>query len=511
MNVIVVGSGPAGVSVAMALLEKGHQVTMLDYGNDLNGATRKDIQHFSQTSKEAWPPDLIQKLQYEVDNKIENKLVFGDDYPYRDALELLKIRQVKTKIYSSLAAGGLSNSWGACILPYRDEDISDWPMNISDLKPYYEKIAELMKISACYFKDDLEEYPLYGIVHQEDESLLAPQIQQLYHHIKEHKKYTEENSLSTGYARKAYRSDACVQCGLCLWGCPLGLVYNGKDTLERLKTYQNFTYKDGILVKDFEERDGQVFVKTICKGDKEVGVFSAEKLFLASGVLATAKIVTSSLKFYEEITLSDAPYFIFPWIHSRIRGRFIGKTDYNTLAQLFIEINNKSVSKQAIHLQVYPYNDMLLKMFKKKLGISYPLFSPLIRMLLNKMTIVQGFLHSDEGEKIKLQLQKDDTLLVRGEKHDVKRPLRKLFKILRKFGMIPYFEIGMPGRGFHSGATFPMQKEASPENKISTDLLGRLSSCQHVHIVDASILPSIPAQSLTYTIMANAYRIGDQI
>jgi choline dehydrogenase-like flavoprotein len=29
-----------------------------------------------------------------------------------------------------------------------------------------------------------------------------------------------------------------------------------------------------------------------------------------------------------------------------------------------------------------------------------------------------------------------------------------------------------------------------------------------VHVVDASVLPSVPATTITYTIMANAHRIG---
>ena len=35
MKIIVVGSGPAGVSVAKALLERGCKVTLLDAGNTL--------------------------------------------------------------------------------------------------------------------------------------------------------------------------------------------------------------------------------------------------------------------------------------------------------------------------------------------------------------------------------------------------------------------------------------------------------------------------------------------
>ena len=43
---------------------------------------------------------------------------------------------------------------------------------------------------------------------------------------------------------------------------------------------------------------------------------------------------------------------------------------------------------------------------------------------------------------------------------------------------------------------------------LETDALGRLSGLQRVHLVDASVLPSIPATTITLSVMANAHRIA---
>jgi choline dehydrogenase-like flavoprotein len=43
---------------------------------------------------------------------------------------------------------------------------------------------------------------------------------------------------------------------------------------------------------------------------------------------------------------------------------------------------------------------------------------------------------------------------------------------------------------------------------LDTDTLGRLPSTDRVHLVDASVLPSVPATSITFTVMANAHRIA---
>lgn len=41
-----------------------------------------------------------------------------------------------------------------------------------------------------------------------------------------------------------------------------------------------------------------------------------------------------------------------------------------------------------------------------------------------------------------------------------------------------------------------------------TDIFGRLADTKRIHAVDASVLPTIPATTITFTVMANAYRIG---
>ena len=65
-----------------------------------------------------------------------------------------------TGLKPSLALGGLSNVWGAAMLPYRDEDISDWPIKNSDLTQHYRAVTEITGLAAQ--RDDLEEiFPLH--------------------------------------------------------------------------------------------------------------------------------------------------------------------------------------------------------------------------------------------------------------------------------------------------------------------------------------------------------------
>jgi hypothetical protein len=86
----------------------------------------------------------------------------------------------------------------------------------------------------------------------------------------------------------------------------------------------------------------------------------------------------------------------------------------------------------------------------------------------------------------------------------------KLCKQAWRLGAMPLpvmLKIAEPGRSFHSGGSFPMSQEP---RGFQTDLLGRPPGCQRIHAVDATVFPSIPATTITFSAMANAHRIGSE-
>jgi choline dehydrogenase-like flavoprotein len=44
--------------------------------------------------------------------------------------------------------------------------------------------------------------------------------------------------------------------------------------------------------------------------------------------------------------------------------------------------------------------------------------------------------------------------------------------------------------------------------EYETDRLGRPGGWERIHVVDSSVFPSIPATTITMSVMANAHRIG---
>jgi len=89
----------------------------------------------------------------------------------------------------------------------------------------------------------------------------------------------------------------------------------------------------------------------------------------------------------------------------------------------------------------------------------------------------------------------------------VKRRIAKAAWAAGLMPLTPLLRTGTLGSSFHCGGSFPMHHSPSPGE---TDSLGRLKGQKRTYIVDASVLPTIPAPTITFSVMANAHRIASE-
>jgi nucleoside-diphosphate-sugar epimerase len=175
---------------------------------------------------------------------------------------------------------------------------------------------------------------------------------------------------------------------------------------------------------------------------------------------------------------------------------------------------DKQLSRFTTHMQVYTYNDLFEQPIKKMLGPLHAVFP--LKAFLSRMTLVQAYLHSSDSPGFTGCLERvgdTDQLRLTARPNPetrkvMKRFMKKLWSIRPLSGLIPLtpmLQPGEPGRGFHTGGSFPMS--AQPVG-FESDLLGRPAGMKRTHLIDASVLPSIAATTITYTVMANAHRIG---
>ncbi len=521
--IVVIGSGPAGVACASALLAGGAQVTLLDAGLELEPERRRRVAELQAVAFASWNQESLSVLREGVEvtrGGIPVKLAYGSAFPYRDPLNQ-PLTDDGVEGRASFARGGLSNVWGASMLPYRTEDMSGWPVTAEDLAPHYRAALQLMPFSGRH--DRLEkQFPL----HHDQPGMLASSSQAaaFLHDLELSARALEAHGVSFGVSRLAIQAGlagkpGCVYCGKCLYGCPYEFIYNSSHTLERLRTHSAFTYRPGVVVERVGELGSEVDVTGRSLYDNEPFRMRADRVFVACGVLSTARVMLTSLDAFEHpIHAADNCYFLLPLMRFRSRPHATDEP-LHTLAQAFIEVVDPAIGPQTTHLQVYTYNELFRDEVARLLGpLDRVLPGTVRRSMLGRLLLIQGYLHSDLSARIRITLRRGSqdrpaNLELAAEENPLTLPALSALKrrlwsergSMKALPLSPALRAGEPGRGFHTGGTFPMR--AKP-GAFESDLLGRPNGFSRVHVVDASVFPSLPATTITLSVMANAHRIG---
>ncbi|OFZ78516.1 MAG: hypothetical protein A2583_05525 [Bdellovibrionales bacterium RIFOXYD1_FULL_53_11] len=518
MDSVVVGSGPAGVMCAMALLDAGAGVLMLDVGEDLDSDKKDLVSRLARQNPVDWSREDYAAIMPPASSRINGgpplKTLFGSAFAYSRS-GMITVSQAATNCTMSHAIGGLSRVWGAAVLPW---EVLGWPRGCGDLKKFYDIVGREIGVGAV--RDDLEK--IHPLPHPLLQSLPASvQSGYILSRMTRSAGTLDRRKMYFGRARLAVdtRAVSCKEEGICLGGCPYLLPYDATKTLQKLFKYKNFKYLPGHKVVSFRESGDRVEVVAETVPDSSPVSFNASRLFLASGVLSTASIVAGAMAQNRAVfDLKYNPYFLLPAVLFR-NFNVSGNKPGHSLAQLFIEIMDDHVSKNQIHLQVYTYNPLMKDRIGGLCRNSTFLKSVLERHLLGRLVAIQGYLSSSDAMPVRLvarRERKDSSVMLElssggTKKADavISRVAVKLAANCRSLGFFPVLPMlyrGLPGDGNHIGSVFPMKEQPK---EFETDANGRLSGCSRVYIADASVLPELQAPTLTFTVMANAYRIGN--
>src|SRR5262249_39646742 len=268
------------------------------------------------------------------------------------------------------------------------------------------------------------------------------------------------------------KAHGCAYCGLCLYGCPYRLIFSSEHTLRRLQQFPNFSYQPGILVERLSEEAGQALIYARSRAHGEPLVLAAQTVFLAAGVLASTKILLASLAAYDHtLELKVSEYFLLPLLRLH-KTEGVTHERLHTLAQLFLECFDPSISEHSVHMQVYGYNDLYHKALTRMLKFLGPLQGWVQNELLGRLLVLQGYLHSDLSSRIELTLERGASgrLRLRGKtnpkaRHAIHQIMRKLLCATRythTAPVLPMLQIGSPGEGRHAGGSFPMRTHPGP-------------------------------------------------
>lgn len=506
---IVIGSGPAGVSAARALLARGRSVLMLDVGLGLEPELDAVRAGLADREPDQWTAGEVAAYRAPQMDPPQGVIRrYGSDFLLRDRAGFWEQAPDWLGLRPSFARGGLSNGWGSAVLPYRDSDVRDWPVSASDLAPHYAAVAGFMPVagaddalSALFPAGALSSPPLAASA--QAEAMLA--------RIERRRSDLAALGVVAGRARQAARAD-CRRCGLCLHGCPYEYVFKASQVVDAMRGDPRFEYRADFQALSFEETADGVRVRGTTAAGAPVEAVG-QRLFVGAGVLSTAKLLLASLGSKDEVELKDSQHLFLPLLHGWTPPRDPAAEDHHALAQLFFEVTDEAVSPHTVHAQLYTYNEFYALDMKRNYARLGPLAAPLFDALSRRLVVAQVFLHSDHSHRIAVRLGEGGGLAARlienpGMPAAAARAKARIGKAAGRLGMTalsPASRLGEPGSSFHVGGSFPMRR--APRG-LETDALGRPAGLSRVHLVDASTFPSVPATTITYTVMANAHRIG---
>ena len=501
---LVIGAGPSGVSAASALLARGRQVTLLDVGQVLEPARVGARDLLANRPPEGWTAtDRAHWQQPQFDAPEGRVRRYGSDFAIEAAEATFADGAPGFALRASQALGGLSNLWGAALLPYRGTDMAGWPITEADLAPHYQAVAAFLPISGRV--DALQ--ALFPALPMAGHTALPPGQQGEMVLARYQQLGSGDHGVVLGLARQAVAA-GCRLCGQCLQGCPWGLIWQAGQRLAKLRQTPGFTYRPAAPVRHIAEEPDCV-VLTLADGSKVTGA----RVFLGAGVLESARILLASGVAGDSLTLLDSAHGFLPALQRHGPGAGPDDSPRHTLTQLFLELDDPAISPFLIHAQIYGWNEFYARDLITRYGRRLPFSAPLCRMLARRLMVAQIFLHSDHSARAHLRLAPDGRLTVTvAQNPDLPSRFaasaRRIGQSLSRGGLLPLTfaaRLNPPGSSFHAGGTVPM---AIDPVAGQSDRLGRPAGRTRLHLIDASILPAIPATTITLPVMANAHRIG---
>jgi len=542
MRVAVVGSGPAGVAAAQGLVDGGISTDLLDFGNEMDNSSLDLATRLRNGSRRV--EDLVQLRPPRADRgffhsvghlfacllgrapilDLMDKTRIGSRFAFEDVEWGIPV-EGSAIAARSLGKAGLSNVWGAAAYPLTNEDYTNWPITKADMEPHYEKIARLLSLFAHH--DDLAAaYPTYT---DNSQTLpLNPSAAMLLDHWQRNRELLVSQGILCGRSRLAVRvADTdmglgCKLCGLCLYGCPYDSIYRAEWTLSALSQRSSFRYVNDLWVRSFQEKENQIVVDTFRKGNDDIfrkgndenPCIKYDALFLAAGTLSSLRIAADAQGQHGRVSLlQDNDLYLVPFLRT-VTTDAPAEPLHFTLNELSLRISTKECP---IHVQFYCVSDQIIDRFRPLLRIIPSVIRNKVENLLKRLSVAFIYLPGEVSAPTSA-LVKSGTPVgtvsihqqrARNSRRIVRRLLRQMHRNrkaigLRRVGPAIRSAPSGPGGGHLVGA-LPMKQQPGP---LETHPDGRLYGTERVYVVDGALLPSLPAQNSTFTIMANAHRIA---
>lgn len=498
-RIAVVGSGAATFGTLYGIFKKtpNADITVFDLAQPSHSAPVLKDQN--PETVRAYYDSIYVKLKSEMGLRFPPmKTHFGESF------ERITVDQ-SPRFFKSALFGGMTNFWGATLLPFTDSDFKKWPITTQDMAPYYKDIAHAVGISGRsdglnkYFSPEYitrpEFYSLKGF-ERIDQVVNAANTQGPYNIV------SGQNRV--GLETREGHKQSCTGCGECMAGCYRNSIFTAKDPMQKWLSEKKFKLVQGRVLK--VDKDRRLQLEDL-NSRAVYDIDGFDRVFLGAGALGTAEIVMRSLDIPSGPVLYDNAIFQFPILNlgsassREEQERYVALS--NIIFALFPSANSGLENAQ---VQLYPNFDYLWRNVIPEW--LWPLARGPVAAFRDRLMWARTYLHSKHCYAYNLNLDSNGQLQLSEKQSPDRSAIKPVIQSLKEAFQGSGFKI-LPVRpvvsktSSHLAGPFGYDSPLISINRTGEILPG-------VHICDSAVFPDSPATSLTFTIMSNAYRTATE-
>ncbi|MER2598038.1 MAG: GMC oxidoreductase [Caldilineales bacterium] len=516
-DVLIIGAGAAAAAAAFELAQRGIRPLMLDAGAVDDNPTPRVEGNLYDFRRHHDSFDLHIGADYRglahlvsAEPAIAKLQAPHMAYVTRDAEVLGPLSQQNFAAIQSFALGGLGNAWGAGLYRWIAADLHDFPLTLTELEPYFDKLTAEIGINGA--EDDLAEFfgnpaglqPPLTLSHN------AQQVWQAYQH---HRTSLRRRGIALGRPRTGVLSrahdgrPACDYSNLEFWQAQ-PYVFTPAQMLRKLNAAGQLNYYGDMLALRWQEHADHVTVTARRLDGGREAQFSARRVLLAAGAINSARLALQSAgDTLTRLPLLENPILQIPLILPASLGRRLDTHSFG-LVQLNL-VWQAAAWQTLLQGSLIELTAPLRAEFFGRFPLAGRSNLALLREMLPAMLMLQLYFPAQVQPPARLGLLADSRLRIEGASFapDLSR-LQPLLGALRSLGLWTHpalIQQPVTGHAIHYAGTLPMR---SHPHAYQCRPDGRLHGSERVFVADSASFSSLSAKNMSLGMMANAMRIA---
>jgi choline dehydrogenase-like flavoprotein len=511
-DIIIVGSGAGGGTLAYRIAPSGKRILVLERGD------------YVPCEKDNWSSRAV---------NVEGKYATNEVWKDNDGKDLHP--------HTNYWVGGNTKFYGAALFRLRKEDFGEirhhggispaWPISYQDLEYYYAEAESLYQVHGWRGEDPTEppaatHYPFPAVSHE-------PRLQQLSEDFAQAGVTPFHTPLGIMLDETNPRASKCIRCNTCD-GFPC-LVHAKSDAeviaLEPALRHNNVTLLTNSYVERLEtSASGREVTKVLVKRKDGLQEFSAAIVVLSCGAINSAALLLRSANDRHSAGLANCSGVVGRHYMGHVNSvvMAVSKCSNPTIFQKTLSVNDFYFGSDDF---AYPMGHISFvgKLDADALSGGAPALTPGFTLEMMAKHSLDFWLTSEDlpDPANRVALDRDGNIVLSykpNNEESHKRLIAKLKDLMSRQHKCSIHghecHQGLFSRNLYAGQRIPLAGVAHQNGTIrfgrdpktsALDVNCKAHDLDNLYVVDASFFCSSGAVNPALTVMANALRVGDHL